>query len=99
MDAEIIEFIKDSFSVVLGWALGFGSAALADWRRGRRQLNTTKTAISLELQEIAYTLAMHAYSSERQAGRLSRELLEWMQLQIEKYLGRSPKDNLRADVT
>lgn len=95
----VADLIRDAAIVILGWALGLGSALLVDWRRDRRKISATKTAVSRELRELAYRLVCLVYMAESHRGRLNREVLEWLRPQVERYAGPHPKDGLLGGVS
>jgi len=98
INPAMVEFLRNVASVILGWALGLGSASYTEWRKGRKRARAIKIAISLELREIALRLLMLAQLLERRTGGLNRKTLEWMLPLIQRYAGPNPKDELLAGV-
>jgi len=95
----VAELIRDTTGVILGWALGLGSALLVDWRRERKTVTAIRIAISRELREVAYRLIGIVYTAEAHRGRLNREVLEWLRPHVERYAGPNPRDGLLAGVS
>ena len=98
MDPWMAELIKDSSGVILGWALGLGSALLVDWRKDMKKVGSVKTAISRELREVAYRLLALAYKVEGRRGRIDRQLLEWMHPHVQRYAGPNPSEGILSGV-
>jgi len=98
MDPWAADLVKDTARIVLGWALGLGSALLVECWRNRRKIGATKIAISRELREVAYRLLAVVYMAEGRKGRFDRKLLEWMQPQVERYAGPNPSEGFLAAV-
>ena len=98
MDPWMAELIKDSSGVILGWALGLGSALLVDWRKDKKKVGSVKTAISRELREVAHRLLALVYKVEGRRGRLDRQLLEWMHPHVQRYAGPNPSEGILAGV-
>jgi hypothetical protein len=92
------DLVKDLAGVVLGWALGVGTAVLTDWRRERKKLVAVRRAISIELRETAQRLVLVMYRVRARQGRLDRPFLEWMRPQIERYAGPNPRDGMLSAV-
>jgi hypothetical protein len=42
----VSDLIRDTATVVVGWALGLGSALLVDWKRDRKKTNAVPMAAS-----------------------------------------------------
>jgi hypothetical protein len=85
--------------VVVGWVLGLGSTELVDRWRQKRKVGRIKIAISKELREVALRLISIVYMFEGSQGRLNRELLTWMELQLGRYAGPNPGDELRTVIS
>ena len=98
-DTWTADLVWDVINIVLGWALGLGSALLTQRWNERRRARAVKRAISRELRETAHRLLALVYRLEGRFGGLDRELLEWMHPQIQRYAGPNPKDGMLAGVT
>lgn len=95
----VVELIQDAAGVGLGWALGLASALIVDWRRDKKKVKAIKTAVSRELREVAHRFLGVVYKGEGRAGRLNREVLEWMRPQVERYAGPNPKEGFLSGVS
>jgi hypothetical protein len=87
MDEKTFNLISNLGSVVLGWVLGIGSAALSTWWSNRNKLRATKDSIFIELEEVAQRLMYSVYYIESKRGKFDRELLTWFQAQLDAYKG------------
>lgn len=98
MDPLVADVIKTTSGVVLGWALGLASALLIEWWKKYKQVRAIKMAVSRELRELAHRLLFIVYVVERRQGNLNRQLLEWIQQQIQRYVGPNPSEKVLAAV-
>ncbi len=73
--------------VVLGWALGLGSAFIVDAWKSSKRASASKEAILRELDELAYRLTGVVFKIEAQTGRLDADLLKWLQQSTARYGG------------
>jgi hypothetical protein len=76
-----------SFTVVLGWALGLGTALLLDWKRNQQKVSAARTAMLAEFDEIAYRLIGVVFKLDLQHSRLDRKRLEWLGVASDRYKG------------
>ena len=74
--AAFVNFLKTFGGVILGWALGFFGAALAEKRRGKKKQKAMMKAISSELHDVALRLLGVVLLTENRRGTLDRKLLE-----------------------
>lgn len=90
--------VKDFGGVILGWVLGLGSALIVDKVKGREKREVVQRGILTELREVAHRLLFVVFLTKRRHRKMDRNLLEWMQTQIDKYAGPNPKDGVLASV-
>jgi hypothetical protein len=96
MSPDTIEFLQDAGNVVLGAILGFAGATWSDWWKDRKKAQAMRIAIRRELRETAHRFLGMVYTLNQKHGGFNRELLEWMQPQIERYDGPNPRDGMLA---
>lgn len=98
MDPWAVELVKDLAGVLIGWALGLGTAVFVESRKERKRIRGIKAAVALELQEIAHRLLLGVFKTESRCGTVNRELLEWMLPLVQRYAGPNPKEGVLAGV-
>ena len=98
MEPWVADLIKDISGVIVGWALGLASALVVEWWKERRKIGAIKVAVLRELRETAYRLLCIVYKAEGRRGGLSRQLLEWMHPQVQRYAGPNPSEGFLAGV-
>jgi hypothetical protein len=79
--------VKDFGGVILGWVLGLGTGLIVDKVKGKEKREVVQRGILTELREVAHRLLFVVFLTKRRHGKMDRNLLEWMQTQIEKYEG------------
>jgi len=86
--------------VILGWALGFGSGWLIEWKRERKKCVAIQSAIRTELLDVGYRLVATFFVIYDRKGTLhNRKVLEWVLSYTELYVGPNPKEGVLAGVT
>lgn len=94
MTGWAVDFAGDAARVVLGWALGLGSAVIVDWRRRSRKATAAKRAILREFDELAYRLVPVVFKVEARRGRLDRKTLQWLRDVTGRYDGPNLQNSL-----
>jgi hypothetical protein len=73
--------------IIFGSVLTLLLTVLPQWWSSRQKLRAVKTAVFMELEEVARRLAFCVFRVESRRGRFDREALTWLRSQLAVYRG------------